>query len=236
MRDRTLKRLYSVFVRLAPQRILVNGALYWSLYAAFWSMTRRRASGGVLGTHWKNEGTFLEILKHYARGDADALEIGCGGGRITREAAPLVRTLVATDVSRGMLALARRALRDRPNVVFARTDGFTLEKFTDASFDLVFSHDVFVHFSSLQTYPYLREIRRVLRQGGVALLSFYSFTAQFAVFRDLALEYHSARKIPLHMRIHFVTEEMLRAMATDAGLQVEKIDSGDFLTAVFRKP
>ncbi len=235
MREAAFKRIYAYLAAHGPRSLLVNGGAYWTAYTWFWRHFRRRSPDDVLGTHWKYEDEFLRLLSALAGDRSDALEIGCGGGRITLAAAPMCRSIVATDVSRGMLGLARKALLAYANVSFRKIDGFTLSSFADESFDLVYSHDVFVHFSSLQVYPYLLEIRRVLRPGGAALLSFYSFKDHFGKAEELALQYQKARKVPPHMRIHFITEEMLRIMAGAAGLEVEVMESAAFLLTAFRK-
>ncbi len=74
------------------------------------------------------------------------------------------------------------------NLTVHKLDGFTLNAFADQSIALVFSHDVFVHFSSLQVYSYLVEIRRVLEDRGIGLLSFFDFVTHFQWFKELAVD------------------------------------------------
>lgn len=235
MKQSRIKRLYAVLERRAPRWTLVNGGRYWTAYALFWRVARRKASEGVLGVHWEHEGEFLSVLRQHAASTMRALEIGCGGGRISAHAAVLVSTLRATDVSRGMIALAKRRLSAFPNVTTQLTDGFSLHDFADENFDLVFSHDVFVHFSSLQVYPYLQEIARVLVPGGKAVVSFYDFFSQFETFKRLSCVFTDAKQTPPHMRIHFVTEAQLRMMAGAAGLSVLEVRNGNFLVVVLER-
>lgn len=105
------------------------------------------------------------------RGDWRALEIGCGPGRLMR---PMSRSFVeihGVDVSDEMIALAREKLRDIPNAHAHATDGATLAQFGDEFFDFIYSYAVFQHIPSREViYQYLREIRRVLKEGGLVRL------------------------------------------------------------------
>ena len=208
---------------------------------AFWDdyVRRVRKDGShpypCVGCDWHNEEEFLVLLQQYSSPRAEALEIGCGGGRITVTALRLFKHVHAADVSAEMLREARTAIA-APNVSFHKLDGWTLSGFSDASVDHVFSHDVFVQLSSIQVYPYLREIMRVLTPGGIALVSCYDFVGQFARFRDVSLAFWEARRPASNRRLHFVTEEMLRAMLDDIGGELLKAHRGKFLTIAFRKP
>ncbi len=102
-----------------------------------------------------------------------ALEIGCGPGRLMR---PMSRHFVeihGVDVSDEMIGLAREKLRDLPNAHPHVTDGASLAQFEAESFDFIYSYAVFQHIPSRDVvFEYLREIRRVLKTGGLARLQF----------------------------------------------------------------
>lgn len=208
---------------------------------AFWDgyMRKLRARGTrsypYVGCDWHNEEDFLSLLQQHAVPGARALEIGCGGGRITVAAAKLFAHVHAGDVSGEMLHECEAAVT-APNVSFHKLDGFTLQEFADGSMDHVYAHDVFVQLSSIQVYPYLREIRRVLAPGGIGLVSCYDFVAQFEKFREISLHFWHARRPGTHRRLHFLTQEMLLAMLSDVGVEMLQVHRGTFLSVVFRKP
>ncbi|MBM3549481.1 MAG: class I SAM-dependent methyltransferase [Alphaproteobacteria bacterium] len=66
------------------------------------------------------------------------LELGCGSGSHTRRLAPLVHSIVATDISEELVSVLSRDLADRPNVqvIACDMDGAT-EKLSARRFDLV---------------------------------------------------------------------------------------------------
>jgi ubiquinone/menaquinone biosynthesis C-methylase UbiE len=114
-------------------------------------------------------------------------------------------------------------------------DGFALKDFVDDSLDYVYCHDVFVQLSSIQVYPYLREIKRVLRDGGFGLVSALDIVDRFDLFKEWSLKFWNRRWPPVYRRLHFLTEEMLRAMLEDLELQVLEVRKGRFLIVAFGK-
>jgi len=83
-----------------------------------------------------------------------------------------VAELTCTDVSRAMVAEARRNLASCPNVRCAVTDGFTLREFEDDAMDLVFAAGVLTYLAPNPLLAMLDEITRVLRPGGVYISNY----------------------------------------------------------------
>lgn len=230
---RSLKKVPRVLRHLRRNAAYVlNDESYWDEYSREWSSDGKSK---VLGEEWTHQEDFLEVLQKYSSNDVRALEIGCGGGRIAAEAVRWFGHVHACDVSRQMLERCRQSVQ-APNISFHRLDGFTLAEFPESTVDLVYSHDVFVHFSSLQVYPYFGEIRRVLKPGGIGVISFTEFSASFKEFKETSQLYWSRRWFPPHMRIHFITREMVGRMLDDLGLETCEMTVRHYLVAAFRKP
>jgi ubiquinone/menaquinone biosynthesis C-methylase UbiE len=100
-----------------------------------------------------------------------ALEIGCGPGRLMRPMSAHFAHIYGVDVSDEMIALAKEKLRGTPHAHVHATDGASLALFPDDHFDFVYSYAVFQHIPTREVVTeYFREIRRVLKPGGFALL------------------------------------------------------------------
>jgi len=211
-----------------------NEELFWNQYVSEWEKSEENKEVRYLGTEWKYEEDFLSLLQKYAGSEKEAIEIGCGGGRITATGVKLFKHVYAADLSSEMLRKCKEAIT-ASNVSFHKLDGFTLQDFADGTVDCVYSHDVFVQLSSTQVYPYFREIKRVLKDEGIGLVSFYGFVDQFELFKEWSLQFWSERKPPMYRRLHFVTEEMLRTMLADLELQVLDVRKGRFLIVAFGK-
>ena len=96
------------------------------------------------------------------------LEIGCGAGRVTRALARVFGRVDAVDVSGEMIARARQALRECPNVSLHQNNGIDLTPLPDQTFDFAFSSIVFQHIPSKAVIEnYVREVWRVLRSGAL---------------------------------------------------------------------
>src|SRR5579863_9763323 len=97
-----------------------------------------------------------------------ALEIGCGPGRLMRPLSRHFGEIHGVDVSDEMIRLGRERLADIPHAHFHTTDGATLPQFADESFEFIYSYAVFQHIPSRDVVlEYMREIRRVLKPGGM---------------------------------------------------------------------
>lgn len=96
-----------------------------------------------------------------------ALDFGCGVGGYHALLGPAFGALTGVDVSAECVAQARGR---HPNVAYEIYEGAALP-FTDGAFDLAFAITVFHHIPPAQWTESLRELRRVLRPGG--LLAIY---------------------------------------------------------------
>jgi SAM-dependent methyltransferase len=98
---------------------------------------------------------------------AQAIEIGCGMGRLLRPLSERIAEASGVDISAEMVERARRVLADRDNVKVFVTNG-KLSSFRDASMDFVYSFIVFQHVPAKKAVArYIGEAARVLRGRGV---------------------------------------------------------------------
>lgn len=114
----------------------------------------------------------LERLRH-ARASAfpRALNLGTGEGDYDPMIAAHCTRLDACDVNEADIAFARELNRHLPHVHYALEDAQRLTH-PDAAFDLVVSTDVIEHVPD--SAAMMREVGRVLRPGGAAIITFPS--------------------------------------------------------------
>jgi ubiquinone/menaquinone biosynthesis C-methylase UbiE len=124
----------------------------------------------VLRSHtWRTaENSAGFLLSHLQHGQS-VLDVGCGPGTISADFARLVAPgqVTGIDLSLEVIELARRNTdgSDVANLSFQVGDAYDLA-FADASFDVVYAHQVLQHLSD--PVRALREMRRVLVPGGLA--------------------------------------------------------------------
>jgi ubiquinone/menaquinone biosynthesis C-methylase UbiE len=104
------------------------------------------------------------VLPHQG---TQALDLGCGSGRHTVLLADRFEEVVAVDLSRPMLELAR-AKRRRPNIVYVESDLRAVMPERDGPFDLVFSAYTLHHVADLEAV--LQQIRSLVAPGGLVVL------------------------------------------------------------------
>ena len=118
---------------------------------------------------WKS--SLIETFLHPNLDEnATIVEIAPGHGRWSKEIVDRCRKLVLVDLSPSCIEFCRDLLADRDNVEYIVNDGRTLTGVQDGSVDFVWSFDSFVHMEADVIASYLREIRRVLQDGGRAIL------------------------------------------------------------------
>jgi len=120
-----------------------------------------------------NAGYNPYLLRHISAPDS-VLDIGCGNGQTTREAARIATTVLGLDLSTRMLDNARNKANEEglTNVTFEKGDA-QVYPFTEATFDVaisrfgaMFFHDPVAAFTN---------IGRALKPGGrLALLAWHS--------------------------------------------------------------
>lgn len=97
-----------------------------------------------------------------------ALDFGCGLGRLVRAMSAGFEECVGIDVSARMVERARALNADRPNCSFAVRQGSELG-YDTGSFDFVYSRLVLQHLSRSAAVRAVAELVRVARPGGLVV-------------------------------------------------------------------
>lgn len=204
--------------RALRQTVLGDNALLTLLNG---ERVRRTVPGAALSAGWENPTTFLDALMSRLTPAMRVLELGCGDGRVSRHVAGHVSGLVCTDVSRLMVAEARRNLAHFHNVQYRVTDGLTLREFGDASFDLVFAQGVLTFTDPNRTLVLLDETRRLLRGDGVCVYNFATIDDPEEGRQHLQRVLRQARRGRLTGGLAYgYTLDQLSAMYRAAGLHL----------------
>jgi SAM-dependent methyltransferase len=122
-----------------------TGAKEWETMAPHWT----RYAGSLAGT---------------------VLEIGCGAGRLSRQLAATFPRLIALDVSRDQLELARAAVAETPVAAEFRVSTGSVLACRTQEVDGIFSTHVFQHLPPKLVQSLLTDCGRVLAPGGTLML------------------------------------------------------------------
>ena len=108
------------------------------------------------------------LQKYYGRKNGRVLDFGCGPGRILQFLVGSGFELHGTDVDSSAIDFV---LSTFPTVQ-AKTNKFTPPlEYPSAYFDIIYSVSIWTHLPPAMQEPWLREIRRILKPGGIALLT-----------------------------------------------------------------
>jgi SAM-dependent methyltransferase len=144
------------------------------------------------------------------------LDLGCGDGRFTREAAGIGAKPIGVEIAQAAIDRARRA---HPDLDFrlAPIDGPL--PFDDVSFDVVWTSEVIEHVAD--TARWLSEVRRVLVPRGRLLLT----TPSHGRLR-IALNGIEGFSDPLGDHLHLYTRASLTALLAEFGFDEISVRSG----------
>ena len=158
-------------LRGAGAGLRADHTLSWLIHV---DTVRQVIPNGGMGATWGGLETFMGLVAKHVERTAHALELGCGGGRVTRHIRPLVGTLVANDVSERILAEARAATTDLAPIDFRVTYGLG-DDLRDQEFDAVIGHELLMQFDFDELLRFCSNIRRSLKPGGLFIASVYTF-------------------------------------------------------------
>lgn len=203
-------------VRGATAGLRADHTLAWLVHV---DTVRQVIPNGGMGATWGGLETFMGLVAKHVDRSAHALELGCGGGRVTRHIRPLVGTLVANDVSERILDEARAATSDLPPIEFRVTWGLG-DDFRDEEFDAVIGHEVLMQFDFDELLRFCSNIARTLKPGGLLIASVYTFDDSEEIAQHMAMirSFGAGRRSPF--RVHRMPRQTYQDIFEACGLEV----------------
>ena len=151
----------------SPAIAPVSDALAAASKARFWDRIARKYAADPIADMAGYEAT-LQRVQGLLAPQQDVLEIGCGTGSTALRLAPFTRSMLATDVSAGMIAIARERLANQPSpqLRFAVADA-EAPVFGCGVFDAVLAFNVLHLATDLDAA--LQQVVLALRPGGLLI-------------------------------------------------------------------
>jgi ubiquinone/menaquinone biosynthesis C-methylase UbiE len=173
-----------------------------------------------------------EKLGRFIEPTDTVLDLGCGIGRVTRYVAPLCQNIWAVDVSETMLRFARHRLAELSNVHFVLGRGTALPELETGGVDFAYSLLTLQHVEREHAFKLLRELRRVIRDGGRAFLTFPNLLSD--EYLQAFLHYVDVDEVSNPARARFYTPQEVERLLPAAGLEIEQLDAGVEIVATCR--
>lgn len=151
----------------SPAIAPVSDTLAAASKARFWDRIARKYAADPIADMAGYEAT-LQRVQGLLAPQQDVLEIGCGTGSTALRLAPFTRSMLATDVSAGMIAIARERLANQPSpqLRFAVADA-EAPVFGCGVFDAVLAFNVLHLATDLDAS--LQRAATALRPGGLLI-------------------------------------------------------------------
>ncbi len=165
-----MRRDWDERARLNPRHFIADGRDDWT-EREFFDSGEQTVAQYILND-------MVNICQGRSPGEMRVLELGCGAGRVTRALAGVFGEVHGVDVSGEMVALARRALADRPKAFLHQNSGRDLDVLGPMMFDFAFSCCVFHHIPSKDVIEgYIRAVGLHLNPGSLFKFEVQGFLA-----------------------------------------------------------
>jgi ubiquinone/menaquinone biosynthesis C-methylase UbiE len=112
---------------------------------------------------------FNDLKKINLQPSGQALDFGCGVGRLTQALAKYFSQVDGVDIAPSMIEQANKLNQFPEKIHYHVNSQPNLELFSDNSFDLVFTVITLQHIYPSYTKNYLKEFLRILKPGGILI-------------------------------------------------------------------
>lgn len=164
-------------------------------------------------------------LRELIEPNSIVLDIGCGIGRVEKFLAPYCKEIYGVDVSKRMIAFAKKRLKGISNVFCFKNNGNSLALFPDEKFDFVFSVLTLQHLPKEDVYLYAKETYRTLKPKGRAYFQLPNLLnkERLSEFADNA-QFNKQRSLT---RGRYYTPQEMEALFSNIGFKILSPTSHD---------
>ena len=207
-------------IRGASAGLRADHTLSWLIHV---ETVRQVIPNGGMGATWGGLETFMGLVAKHVSRTAHALELGCGGGRVTRHIRPLVGTLVANDVAERILDEARAATVDLAPIEFRVAYGLG-DDLRSEEFDAVIGHELLMQFNFDELLRFCSNIQRSLKPGGLFIASVYTFddAAEIEQHMGMIRDHGAGARSPF--RVHRMPRRTYQDIFEACGFEVIDVE------------
>lgn len=100
----------------------------------------------------------------------NVIELACGRGRHVPHYIKKAGHVTLVDVLQKNIDICKERFKAENKISYYCNNGFNLEELASDRYSALFCYDAMVHFELIDIYRYLKDIFRVLKPGGMALI------------------------------------------------------------------
>ena len=163
----------------------------------------------MLNIFWGENTVFYRLFKTLNLDNV--IELACGRGRHVQKYIDNANKITLVDILEKNIDFCKERYKDTDKISYYKNNGYDFEDLPSDSFSAIFSYDAMVHFEMLDIYDYLKEMNRVLKKGGMALLHHSNNNTDYRATFETAKEKHSRA---------FMSKELFAYLAYKAGFEI----------------
>ena len=163
------------------------------------------------------------LVQHGLQPDQYLIDVGCGSGRLAKPLSDYLRgPYLGIDIVPDLVDYARQFV-GRPDWRFEVAKGLEIPE-KDTRADMVCFFSVLTHLLHEQSYAYLQEAKRVLKPGGLIVVSFLEFAirSHWTVFEGMVADIGGKQQLNM-----FMSRDGLDAWAYNLQLEIVATYNGD---------
>lgn len=127
---------------------------------------------------WDEKSVFYQFFRKLDLNNV--IELACGRGRHVPYYIDKAGKVTLVDILEENMIICRERFKEHSKIEYYKNNGYNLEKLPDNSYTALFTYDSMVHFEMMDIYEYLKDIYRVLNEGGLALLHHSNYSEDYA--------------------------------------------------------
>ena len=159
------------------------------------------------GVFWNKDSVFYQYFKELDL--QNVIELACGRGRHVPYYMEKAERITLVDILEENMVFCRERFAGKEHIIYYQNNGYNLEELPSDSYTAMFTYDSMVHFEMMDIYEYLKDIYRVLKKGGKALLHHSNYSVDYKA--DFA---HTS-----HARC-FMSKDIFAYLAHRAGFKI----------------
>jgi len=170
-----------------------------------------------------------KLLEFLPKKKSFVLDIGSGTGELTSLIRKMRHNVIATEISKNAI----KKIKFNHKILSVLINFNENIPFKDKTFDIVFCSEVIEHLFFPENF--LKECNRILKNGGLLLLS--TPNSVYYIKRILYLLGKTYREVDNLRHIQYFSEKTIRRLVEDAGFEIKKmIGNFGIMIPSFRPP
>lgn len=134
-------------------------------------------SSDAIDIFWGKDTVFYKMFEQLDL--ENVIELAVGRGRHVKMYEPMAKHIVVVDILQKNIDYCKERYKYSKKIDYLCNNGYNLKELNSGEYTALFCYDAMVHFEMMDIYEYLRDIYRVLKLGGMALLHHSNNTSNY---------------------------------------------------------